>query len=68
MFRRPRKVDGRLVPSIIAPMHESPHHDTQYIEVPGPKGQLISKRVFGVFNFPQKTNKNKSTGGFMVVK
>ena len=27
------------------------------------KGQLISKCLFGVFNFAQKTNKNKSTWG-----
>ena len=26
-----------------------------------PKGQLISKCIFGVFNFFQKTNENKST-------
>ena len=32
------------------------------------KGQLISKRLFGAFNFLQKTNKIKSTSGFIVVK
>ena len=32
------------------------------------KGQLISKCYFGIFNFFQKTNKNKSTWGFIVVK
>ena len=32
------------------------------------KGQLISKCLFGVFNFFQKTNKNKSTWGIIVVK
>ena len=32
------------------------------------KGQLISKCLFGVFNFFQKTNKNKSTWGIKVVK
>jgi hypothetical protein len=30
------------------------------------KGQLISKCLFGVFNFLQKMNKNKSTWGFIV--
>ena len=30
------------------------------------KGQLISKCLFGVINFLQKTNKNKSTWGFIV--
>ena len=32
------------------------------------KGQLISKCLFGVFNFFQKTNENKSTGDIIVVK
>ena len=32
------------------------------------KGQLISKCLFGVFNFFQKMNKNKSTWGIIVVK
>ena len=32
------------------------------------KGQLISKCLFGVFNYFQKTNKNKSTWGTIVVK
>ena len=32
------------------------------------KGQLISKCLFGVINFFQKTNENKSTRGFIVVK
>ena len=32
------------------------------------KGKLISKCLFGVFNFFQKTNENKSTWGFIVVK
>ena len=32
------------------------------------KGQLISKCLFGVFNFSQKTNKNKSTWGITVFK
>ena len=32
------------------------------------KGQLISKCLFGVFNFIQKMNKNKSTWGITVVK
>ena len=32
------------------------------------KGQLISKCLFGVFNFSQKTNENKSTWGIIVVK
>ena len=32
------------------------------------KGQLISKCLFGVFNFFQKTNKNKSTWDIIVVK
>ena len=32
------------------------------------KGQLISKCLFGVFNFLQKTNENKSIWGFIVVK
>ena len=31
-----------------------------------PKGQLISKCLFGVFNFSQKTNENKSTWGIIV--
>ena len=31
-----------------------------------PKGQLISKCLFSVFNFLQKTNKNKSTWGIIV--
>ena len=38
--------------------------------VPNPiptKGQLVSKRLFGVFNFLQKTT-NKSIWGFIVVK
>ena len=30
------------------------------------KGQLVSKCIFGVFNFLQKTNENKSTWGFIV--
>ena len=40
----------------------------EYISV---KGQLISKCLFGVFNFFnffQKTNENKSTWGIIVVK
>ena len=32
------------------------------------KGQLISKWFFGVGDFLQKTNKNKSTWGIIVVK
>ena len=32
------------------------------------KGQLISKLIFGVFKFFQKTNENKSTWGIIVVK
>ena len=32
------------------------------------KGQIISKWLFGVFNFLQKTNENKLTWGFIVVK
>jgi len=32
------------------------------------KGQLISKCLFGVFNFFQKTNEDKSTWGIKVVK
>ena len=32
------------------------------------KGHLISKCLFGVFKFFQKTNKNKSTWGIIVVK
>ena len=31
-------------------------------------GLLISKCLFGVFNFLKKTNKNKSAWGFIVVK
>ena len=31
------------------------------------KGQLILKCLFGVFNFSQKTNKNKSTWGIILV-
>ena len=33
-----------------------------------PKGQKISKFLFGVFSFLQKTNETKSTWGIMVVK
>ena len=33
-----------------------------------PKGQLISKCLFGVFKFFQKTNENKSTWDIIVVK
>ena len=32
------------------------------------KGQLISKSFFGVVDFLQKTNENKSTWGIIVVK
>ena len=32
------------------------------------KGQMISKWFFGVFNFLQKMNENKSTWGIIVVK
>ena len=32
------------------------------------KGQLISKCFFGVFNFFQKMNENRSTWGIIVVK
>ena len=32
------------------------------------KGQLISKRFWRVVDFLQKTNKNKSTWGIIVVK
>ena len=32
------------------------------------KCQLISKCLFGVFNFFQKTDENKSTWGILVVK
>ena len=32
------------------------------------KGHLISKCLFGVFNFFQKTNENKSTWGTIIVK
>ena len=31
-----------------------------------PKGQIILKCLFGLFNFLQKTNKNKSTLGFIL--
>ena len=34
----------------------------------GPKGQLISKGIFGVYNISQKTNETKSTWGIIVVK
>ena len=34
----------------------------------GTKGQIISKWFFGDFDFLQKTNKNKSTWGIIVVK
>ena len=33
-----------------------------------PKGKIISKCFFGVFDFLQKTNENKSTWGIIVVK
>ena len=33
-----------------------------------PKGQIISKWFFGVFDFLPKTNENKSTWGTIVVK
>ena len=32
------------------------------------KGQIISKQFFGVFDFLQKTDKNMSTWGIIVVK
>ena len=32
------------------------------------KGRIISKWFFGVFDFLQKTNENKSTWGIMIVK
>ena len=32
------------------------------------KGQIISKWFFGVFDFLQKTNENKSIWGIIVVK
>ena len=32
------------------------------------KGQIMSKWLFGVFDFLQKTNENKSTWGIIVVK
>ena len=32
------------------------------------KGHLISKCLFGVFKFSQKTNENKSNWGIIVVK
>ena len=32
------------------------------------KGQIISKWIFGVFDFLQKTNENKSIWGIIVVK
>ena len=33
-----------------------------------PNGQLISKCLFGAFNFSQNTNENKSTWGIIVIK
>ena len=48
---------------ILAPIF----YEVQQITVVA-KGQLISKCLFGVFNFLQKTNENKSTWGFIVVK
>ena len=41
--------------------------DTKFIYIIA-KGQLISKCLFGGFNFFQKTNENKSTWGIIVVK
>ena len=38
------------------------------VSLPYTKGQLISKCLFVVFNFFQKTNKNKSTCGIIIVK
>ena len=39
-----------------------------YTYAPLPKGRLISKWFFGVVDFLQKTNENKSTWGIIVVK
>ena len=38
------------------------------VSFPPIKGQLISKRFFGVVDFLQKTNENKSIWGIIVVK
>ena len=40
---------------------------SQWVEIFS-KGQIISKWIFGVFNFLQKTNENKSIWGIIVVK
>ena len=42
-------------------------HIGPYVRVQA-KGQLISKRLFGVVDFLQKTNENKSFWGIIVVK
>ena len=39
-----------------------------FYDIKPSKGQLILKCLFDVFNFSQKTNKNKSTWGIIVVK
>ena len=41
---------------------------SKYLLLMTAKGQLISKCLFGAFNFSQKTNENKSTWGIIVVK
>ena len=41
--------------------NELPTHSRNSTNPHGTKGQLISKRLFGVFKFFQKTNENKST-------
>ena len=43
-------------------------HDIEHSASVKTKGQLISKWFFGVVDFLQKTNENKSTWGIIVVK
>jgi hypothetical protein len=49
-------------------IRRSLQHPAMFTFYAAPKGQLISKFLFGVFNFLQKTNENKSTGKIIVVK
>ena len=47
---------------------ENDEEDDETAKVLQTKGQLISKCLFGAFNFFQKTNENRSTWGIIVIK
>ena len=56
------------VSEILAMRSKISHHSCTIKILVWIKGQIISEWFFGVFNFLQKTNENKSIWGIIVVK